>query len=111
MKLLALLSTAAALSTQQSTPAKLDRRHALQWGGAALATTLANPAVAAAPATVFVAGATGQTGRRVLERLAAKGGSVVAGGARDLLRMVPSAWAEDGCRTPAMNLWREDQLL
>ena len=79
MKLLALLSTAAALSTQQGTPAKLDRRNALQWGGAALATTLASPAVAAAPATVFVAGATGQTGRRVLERLAAKGGAVVAG--------------------------------
>ena len=74
MKLLALLSTAAALS-----PSKLDRRNALKFGGAALATTLTQPAVAAAPATVFVAGATGQTGRRVLERLAAKGGSVVAG--------------------------------
>ena len=79
MKLLALLSTAAALSTQQSTPAKLDRRNALKFGAAGLATSLAPPALAAAPATVFVAGATGQTGRRVLERLAAKGGSVVAG--------------------------------
>ena len=45
------------------------RRDALPW----------RRQVAAAPATVFVAGATGQTGRRVLERLAAKGGSVVAG--------------------------------
>merc|ERR1719213_70578 len=74
MKLLALLSTAAALS-----PANLDRRNALKFGAAGLATSLAPPALAAAPATVFVAGATGQTGRRVLERLAAKGGSVVAG--------------------------------
>ena len=71
--LLALLSTAAALS-----PSTLDRRNA-KFGAAGLATTLAPPAIAAAPATVFVAGATGQTGRRVLERLAAKGGSVVAG--------------------------------
>ena len=74
MKLVALLSTAAALS-----PSKLDRRNALKFGAAGLATSLAPPALAAAPATVFVAGATGQTGRRVLERLAAKGGSVVAG--------------------------------
>ena len=74
MRLLALLSTAAALS-----PSKLDRRNALKFGAAGLATTLAPPAIAAAPATVFVAGATGQTGRRVLERLAAKGGAVVAG--------------------------------
>ena len=81
LRLLALLSTAAALSTQ-STPAKLDRRAVFKWGAAGAAIRLASPAIAAAPAapaTVFVAGATGQTGRRIVERLAGKGGAVVAG--------------------------------
>ena len=81
MKLLALLSTTAALSTQ-SPPAKIDRRAAFKWGAAGVAISLAPPAIAAAPAapaTVFVAGATGQTGRRIVERLAGKGGAVVAG--------------------------------
>jgi len=80
MKLLALLSTAAALGPP-STPAKLDRRAAFKWGAAGVATTLVQPVAAApaAPATVFVAGATGQTGRRIVARLAGKGGAVVAG--------------------------------
>jgi len=40
-------------------------------------------AVAAAPKSVLVAGATGQTGRRILERLAKKGGLAVTGGVRN----------------------------
>ena len=44
------------------------------------------PASAAEPKVVAVAGATGQTGRRVLERLAKKSGLTVIGGVRDLAK-------------------------
>ena len=78
---------------QRSSPvvmASSSRRQVV--AGAALAATAlgsaAGPAVpaavAAAPTTVFVAGATGQTGRRVLQRLAAKGGLTVTGGVRSV---------------------------
>lgn len=59
--------------------------------GAGLVTTFAplqglvtSPAVAAAPSTVVVAGATGQTGRRILEKLASKPGLSVIGGVRNV---------------------------
>jgi len=44
------------------------------------------PAAAATPKKVVVAGATGQTGRRILERLASKGGLTVVGGVRDVAK-------------------------
>jgi nucleoside-diphosphate-sugar epimerase len=44
----------------------------------------ATPALAEPPKTIVVAGATGQTGRRVLDKLAAKGGLTVIGGVRNV---------------------------
>jgi len=73
-KALLIVGAAAALK-----PASVDRRAALKWTAAGVATTLAPPPAVAAEGSTFVAGATGQTGRRVLERLAAGGGGVVAG--------------------------------
>merc|ERR1719421_2511003 len=43
-------------------------------------------ALAAETKSVVVVGATGQTGRRVLERLATKGGLTVTGGVRDVAK-------------------------
>eukprot|EP00965_Chrysotila_dentata_P145472 4805290-Pleurochrysis_carterae.AAC.1 len=51
--------------------------------GASLAFTGANPAKAAAPKTVLVAGATGKTGRLVCSALTAAGAVNVIGGVRD----------------------------
>eukprot|EP00746_Dinoflagellata_sp_MGD_P017675 gnl/MRDRNA2_/MRDRNA2_140708_c0_seq1.p1 gnl/MRDRNA2_/MRDRNA2_140708_c0~~gnl/MRDRNA2_/MRDRNA2_140708_c0_seq1.p1 ORF type:complete len:402 (+),score=106.60 gnl/MRDRNA2_/MRDRNA2_140708_c0_seq1:109-1314(+) len=64
----------------------LSRREAALSAASAAALLMApsSPAVADAPKTVLVAGATGQTGRRVLERLAGKGGLNVIGGVRDV---------------------------
>lgn len=64
------------------------RRGMLLLGGGALLTA-ANPAqevAAASPKTVVVAGATGQTGRRILERLAGLGTVSVVGGVRDVAK-------------------------
>lgn len=63
----------------------LGRREAAALGSAALSISvfgLPSVAVAEAPKTVVVAGATGQTGRRILERLTTQGVAVV-GGVRD----------------------------
>lgn len=46
--------------------------------------TVSQSADAAAPKTVLVAGATGQTGRRIVERLAKDAGTSVIGGVRDV---------------------------
>jgi len=56
--------------------------------GAASLTLYGNslPVSAAEPKVVAVAGATGQTGRRVLERLVAKKGLTVIGGVRDIAK-------------------------
>ena len=68
---------------------EIDRR-TLVGTGAAAAVSLAQvwsiplPAFAAEPTKVVVAGATGQTGRRVLERLAGKPGLAVIGGVRNV---------------------------
>jgi len=51
-----------------------------------LATGRPEVAEAAAVKTVVVAGATGQTGRRILERLAARGDLSVIGGVRDIAK-------------------------
>ena len=68
--------------------AVLGRREALTTAGAAtLATVLSaspSPAFAEGVKTVTVAGATGQTGRRVLSRLAAASGVSVVGGVRNV---------------------------
>mmetsp|Transcript_6610 Transcript_6610/g.20466 ORF Transcript_6610/g.20466 Transcript_6610/m.20466 type:complete len:296 (-) Transcript_6610:35-922(-) len=77
MTMLTLLLTAPAVLALA--PANVDRRQLLKVVGAGAASTLAPLPARAADGTVFVAGATGQTGRRVLERLAAGGGGVVAG--------------------------------
>jgi len=63
----------------------MDRRQVLAAVGAtSLASLLPTPAQAADSKTVVVAGATGQTGRRVLERLAAQKGLQVVGGVRSV---------------------------
>lgn len=69
----------------------LDRRNALTRaaqlvvGGISLSTfTLPSPALADGTSKVVVAGATGQTGRRVLERLASSGNLDVIGGVRSV---------------------------
>lgn len=82
--LLQALGTSAAFNP--SAPSA-SRRDAIV--GAVSAATVATlgtavPASADAPKTVVVAGATGQTGRRVLEKLAAKGGLSVVGGVRNV---------------------------
>lgn len=67
--------------------AVLDRRVALLLGSGALwSITVSDPSAAEAAdvKTVVVAGATGQTGRRIVERLAATSGLSVIGGVRDV---------------------------
>lgn len=68
--------------------AALERRAALLLGGGSLwSVTLANPENAAADVkSIVVAGATGQTGRRIVERLGAKGGVSVVAGVRDIAK-------------------------
>merc|ERR1719491_1855373 len=71
--------------------ANIDRRSLLT-KTATLLTTAAIPAVlttpipafAVEPSTIVVAGATGQTGRTILERLAARPGTTVIGGVRNV---------------------------
>ena len=64
--------------------AALSRREAVGVTlAAAAALQLPDSALAAGPEKVVVAGATGQTGRRVLDLLASKGGLTVIGGVRD----------------------------
>lgn len=69
---------------------EMDRRGLFQAAAAAtigistLAFADVIPAKAAEPSKVVVAGATGQTGRRILERLAAKPGLSVVGGVRNV---------------------------
>uniref|UniRef100_A0A7S4NHV8 NAD(P)-binding domain-containing protein n=1 Tax=Odontella aurita TaxID=265563 RepID=A0A7S4NHV8_9STRA len=73
-------------------PAALDRRSALSRAAslalglplAASALSVPSPANAADLKTVVVAGATGQTGRRILERLAGTPGLSVVGGVRNV---------------------------
>lgn len=74
---------------QQNNDNVVDRRGAISTAAAFLAASslLTQPEQALAATdikTVVVAGATGQTGRRVLERLAAKPGLQVMGGVRDV---------------------------
>ena len=91
MKLrLLLLSLAGASALRLSkgpaaTDRSLGRRESLGLAAALGISTLIDlpsSASAAAPKSVVVAGATGQTGRRVLERLAAKGGLAITAGVR-----------------------------
>ncbi len=64
-----------------------SRRAVLAAAAALAASSVApSPILAAPPKTVAVAGATGQTGRRVLERLAAQPGLTVIGGVRDVAK-------------------------
>mmetsp|Transcript_63402 Transcript_63402/g.182527 ORF Transcript_63402/g.182527 Transcript_63402/m.182527 type:complete len:328 (+) Transcript_63402:112-1095(+) len=83
------VSTAASSTALFSS--EMDRRSALlnsaSMAAAAMATGFvvdAQPASAASVKQVVVAGATGQTGRRVLERLAAQPGLTVVGGVRNV---------------------------
>ncbi|CAK9012713.1 unnamed protein product, partial [Durusdinium trenchii] len=64
---------------EKAPPVPVARRSL--WTGALL---LASPANAQAPQKVLVAGATGQTGRRIVERLAKDGQTSVVGGVRDV---------------------------
>ena len=70
---------------EKAPPVPVARRSL--WTGALL---LASPANAQAPQKVLVAGATGQTGRRIVERLAKDGQTSVVGGVRD----VSKAWTK-----------------
>lgn len=73
-------STSSTRSSTRSSPApSLERRMLF---GALF--TVSQSADAAAPKTVLVAGATGQTGRRIVERLAKDAGTSVIGGVRDV---------------------------
>jgi nucleoside-diphosphate-sugar epimerase len=65
-----------------------SRREAILGTIGAAAVTLGTPVqvLADEPQRVVVAGATGQTGRRVLERLASKGGLTVIGGVRNVAK-------------------------
>lgn len=76
---------------EDSTSDSLDRRSLLTRTAYFLATATAAaslniplPALAAEQSTVVVAGATGQTGRRILERLADQKGLTVLGGVRNV---------------------------
>lgn len=76
--------------SSSSNNSNMERRDVLRWAGVAAAATTALPfmtpsaAFAAAPKNVVVAGATGQTGRRILERLAATSGLSVTAGVRNV---------------------------
>jgi len=71
--------------------AEIDRRSLLgSAAAAALAFSVQQPAFAAGITKVVVAGATGQTGRRVLERLAGTAGLSVIGGVRNVDRAAVS---------------------
>lgn len=72
-------STSSTSSTRSSPAPSLERRMLF---GALF--TVSQSADAAAPKTVLVAGATGQTGRRIVERLAKDAGTSVIGGVRDV---------------------------
>jgi uncharacterized protein YbjT (DUF2867 family) len=94
--LLLAVNQAAHTALQQSIPqharsspltamnADATRRELLLGGAAVAALGAATPAFAEESQTVVVAGATGQTGRRVLEKLATKGGLSVVGAVRDV---------------------------
>jgi len=78
-------------SQEDSTNDSVDRRSLLTRTAYFLATVTAAaslntplPALAAEKSTVVVAGATGQTGRRILERLADQKGLTVVGGVRNV---------------------------
>ena len=84
------VTTTLMMASPSSLQEPLDRRSALNQAAAFtaasfLAASSPLPASAVeAPKTVVVAGATGQTGRRVLERLASKPGLQVIGGVRSV---------------------------
>ena len=77
--------TSAAVSRRAVPVAQISRRDGLALGAAAAFSTLCEPLPAFADdvKTVVVAGATGQTGRRCLQRLAAMPGVSAVGGVRD----------------------------
>jgi len=95
-------SETSASSTHEEDDGCLDRRKALikSMGGvaaisaASLSIISSNPSLALAEETkvqkILVAGATGQTGRRVLERLAAKSGITVVAGVRNVEKATAS---------------------
>lgn len=66
---------------RRAAPEELPRRALL---GALFTVSVPGAAGAAEARTVLVAGATGQTGRRIVERLANHGGLAVIGGVRDV---------------------------
>ena len=86
-----LVVKSAAPSSSTGLFGEIDRRSLLGTGAAAAASLaqvwsiqIPLPAFAAETTKVVVAGATGQTGRRVLERLAGKPGLAVIGGVRNV---------------------------
>ncbi|CAE8619319.1 unnamed protein product, partial [Polarella glacialis] len=83
---------ATAVGEERQRQASLDRRRALTgalsgvWSATLSVTAGVAGAEAAAGQKVVVVGATGQTGRRIIERLASRGGLAVVGGVRDVAK-------------------------
>jgi len=83
---------ATAVGEERQGQASLDRRRALTgalsgvWSATLSVTAGVAGAEAAAGQKVVVVGATGQTGRRIIERLASRGGLAVVGGVRDVAK-------------------------
>jgi NAD(P)-dependent dehydrogenase (short-subunit alcohol dehydrogenase family) len=83
--LISIVAVAALRVPSQSSPprARVGRRQSLGLAAGFTALSVLREPLAAAAQKVVVAGATGQTGRRVLERLAQRGGLAVVGGVRN----------------------------
>lgn len=84
LQLFSLLSSRS--RTTQLEKQSADRRSALLGSLLSVTVAVGSPieAQAVAAKTIIVAGATGQTGRRIIERLAAKGDLTVIGGVRNI---------------------------
>lgn len=77
--------SASVAQTREATELKaVSRRELAQFGALAGTVLCFGQGAGASSSTVVVAGATGQTGRRVLERLAGRGDCTVVGGVRNV---------------------------
>ncbi|KAJ8598433.1 hypothetical protein CTAYLR_006843 [Chrysophaeum taylorii] len=88
---IALVAQSSAAFTRSTITMGVSRRTALEVGAATVVVSSpASPSLAAPPKRVLVAGATGQTGRRIVERLSKTGGVEVTGGVRNVEKATKS---------------------
>ena len=83
-------TTRATRATTRATPLRMVTRRETFEVAAAASLALSLPVSAASPKKVLVAGATGQTGRRIVARLAKLDGVEVVGGVRNVEKAAKS---------------------